>query len=265
MRSLGPSDPKKPSSLPLYNPTSRERQAWTGSSLYRFTQLSARLQESGGGGDDSHEASTDLGGGTLELRRRSSASGARGSGASRGSRDSAVGAGVGSRGNSGAGRGSGSRGVLNRGRKSTSGVGSTRGLNGVGDGARAVRDGEGGGLGDGVGLLAVGDSGRGGADGGQVSDDLIVILANRFERILPSGTYSGLVDGSLGLRGVAGEAGGGVVGRRGGLVGGGSNLGGGVDLGRVAVAVGGRGGANDGSGGNSETHFDCWGCYYGWY
>jgi hypothetical protein len=42
----------------------------------------------------------------------------------------------------------------------------------VGDGARAVGDGEGGGLGDGVGLAVVHESGRLRAVGGQSSDDL---------------------------------------------------------------------------------------------
>lgn len=50
--------------------------------------------------------------------------------------------------------------------------GDDRGVDWLGDGARAVGDGEGGGLSDGVGLAVVGDLGGSRAVGGELSDDL---------------------------------------------------------------------------------------------
>lgn len=58
-----------------------------------------------------------------------------------------------------------------RSRSAAGGDGGSR-VGGLGDGARAVGDGQGGGLSDGVGLAAVGDLGGLRAVGGQGSDDL---------------------------------------------------------------------------------------------
>jgi hypothetical protein len=240
------------------------------------------LTESSDGTDNREEANTSLGSSTSELRSRGLGAGGVASGSSLGSRVGSSGVLAGVRGVGVNGRGSG--GAVDGGGRLGRGLLGLRGLGGLDNGGGVGRDGQGGGLGDRVGLVLVGDDSRSGAHEGGLLDNLgggdrvlDVLGARRSDRV-GGGRRDGValgVDRSRSLvlgrgrgSGVLGVGSGGrdgvsVVGNRASLVDGsrgsvgrGSGL---VDgsrggLNRVDGSSG--GGANDSS--NSEgTHFDC--------
>jgi len=201
----------------------------------------SRLQESSNGTDDGHEANTSLGSSAGELRGdRLGGAGLDTSGVRGGS---VLGWVRNDRGSAAVGRGSVVAGGLDWGRS---------GLDLIGGGVLAVIiDESGAGL-DGVGLVAVGDGGWLGADGGQASNDLGGGVGRG---LWVAGVLRSL--GALRVGWVLGGLGalwvGWVLRSLGGLVGWGSNTGGVV--GGVAVRIGvGSGGeaSNDSEGAHLE-------------
>lgn len=202
-----------------------------------------RLQESGKSTDGEESAGdTEAGGSTLEVSRLAGAGvGSTSSSGLGGSRDGAIAGRIGDVGNlRSLGGGDGDVGSLGGDDRD---VGSAGGGLGLDDSARAVGDGESGGLSDSVSLRVGHDLSGAGAVGLVLRDGLSLVdgdLAGVDGNIARVDRNLGGVDGDLGGVG----RGGGAVNRR--------------RSGRIAVAVGGRGGASGkGNGGDGKTHFDC--------